>query len=50
MLKAASSISVSDTMDMAHLFFVNMSLLGFDAAAMERKCRIPFNKYVVGLS
>lgn len=31
-------------LDLKHLFFTNMQLLGFDAAAMEMKYRIPFNK------
>lgn len=31
-------------LDMKQIFFTNLQLLGFDAAAMEMKYKIPFNK------
>ncbi|XP_025077932.1 HAUS augmin-like complex subunit 6 [Pomacea canaliculata] len=36
-------------LDSKHLFFTNLQLLGFDAAAMEMKYRIPFNKDMFNL-
>ena len=32
-------------LDIRQMFFSNLQLLGLDAVAMERKYRIPFNKY-----
>ena len=31
--------------DLKQIFFTNLQLLGFDAAAMEIKYKIPFNKW-----
>ena len=36
--------SMSVGFDLKQIFFTNLQLLGFDAAAMEIKYKIPFNK------
>ena len=36
--------SMPDGLDMKQIFFTNLQLLGFDAAAMEIKYKIPFKK------
>jgi len=44
--KSSSGFVARDSLDVNQLFFANLSLLGFDAVAMERKHRIPFNRLV----
>ena len=35
---------LSEALDASHIFFDNISLLGFDAVAMTKKHRIPFDR------
>lgn len=44
-MSRSANVSVhGDSVDASQLFFDNISLLGFDAAAMTKKYRIPFDR------
>jgi len=44
MLRPTNASVESDSVDASQLFFDNISLLGFDAVAMTKKYRIPFDR------
>jgi len=45
MLRSTNVSQLSDSVDASQLLFDNISLLGFDAVAMTKKYRIPFDRY-----
>jgi len=44
-MSRSTNVSVqSDSLDVSPMFFENISLLGFNAVAMTKKYRIPFDR------